>query len=103
MRRATSEESSNSPTRKARSTPSAIWSTILSVIKTWMWTSGYSFWKATTIGASSESEILGGAASRRFPETNREMVGRDILDGFTDFGAAMGIFQHFRTDVCQTQ
>src|SRR5580693_6358886 len=34
-----------------------------------MWTSGYSFWKATTIGASSESEMLGGAASRRFPET----------------------------------
>src|SRR5580692_11283633 len=27
------------------------------------------FWKATTIGASSESEMLGGAASRRFPET----------------------------------
>src|SRR5580700_8303314 len=34
-----------------------------------MWTSGYSFWKATTIGASSESEMLGGAANRRFPET----------------------------------
>jgi hypothetical protein len=28
-------------------------------MKTWIWTSGYSFWKATTIGASSESEMLG--------------------------------------------
>src|SRR5580658_5488797 len=63
------DESSSSPTRKARSTPSVIWSTIRSVIRTWTWTSGNSLWKATTIGASSESEMLGGAASRRFPET----------------------------------
>jgi len=33
----------------------------------------------------------------------REMVGRDVVDRFADLRAALGMFQHFRADVRETQ
>jgi hypothetical protein len=31
------------------------------------------------------------------------MVGRDVVDRFADLRAALGMFQHFRADVRETQ